>query len=1827
MVGFHQVGAILKRNAIEKKRNSRVTFCECCSHLFIVLLLMYGFALSEVLYFDEETYSSIEVTIPPFQTSSSDTSQVASALDILNGPLPIPSFDAFVSVGRLVDASGDSSDEFLDLLASTSIGRRFNNLLQEGALHFAPEGPEVTSLIEYLNSTTLTFATMTYHTHSSEKAAIDYIQDNLEEYAFALIVLPDSDVISESNIQYKIRQNYTTLPNTNEVVNWISIGLDTEYQKYLLSGFLTLQMTIDAWAFEYSQDGEDASPLPATCSTPQYWTMPFPTAAYDQNIFFRAVGFLLGLAMIMATMYPVSKLIKAVVEEKESKMREVMKIMGLRNWAHQLSWSLTALVLFLWISLSTAYLCHVSFVPKSDFRLLFLFLFTFCLSEITFSFLIASFFSKAKLAAIVGPVCLFCSILPRYIFFGTNRYEEQQSKYLASLLSPSAFSFGADILADYEYAGVGVQMNNIDDGLYNFRGCVQIMFFDFLWYGLLAWYLDQVVPGDIGTPLHPLFLFHKSYWFPKSHESNALHENTDISELLRDQASHPDSPPASHMEPIAPSDLANIKVLISGLQKRYNDGKYGVKHLSVAMLQDQITCLLGHNGAGKTTTISVLTGLIRATGGESWIWGNSLSNDLQNIREITGICPQQNVLFPFLTVEEHLYFFCRLKGVPEGDIPAMAEVNMTDVGLLGKRHVATRALSGGMKRKTCLAIALSGNPKCVFLDEPTSGMDPYSRRSTWELLQKKKKGRVIILTTHFLEEAEILGDRIVIMSDGKLRCSGSSLFLKSQFGAGYILTITRDVDAMNRSKRSIAEDEDELLHLVQSHVPSAKISSSIGAELQLELPTDVSPQFPALFAMLKKYAEEPVTIIDGGGEISEFVVNQTGTIAAATTPKLRISSYGVQYVTLEQVFIRLAHAEQQRGHNSGSESVVAMAVTDEGGESGGNVILSKSTMVPTSTSLSLVPAGDDSEDITNKDYKALGDEDDYDGQIMKCIAGRDEEKEYVVLGDVDAVPEECTVVRDDDSDLDAGADSTPRKDSQVMPIDGKLDDFESDSAYSSGNLVLIQLFELFKKRLIIASRDKKGLFFLILIPAIQIALVLAVLTIEVNPAGRSLSMRADIYDETVTAVLSDNSTMWEPNDVREHLNSGRMDFSETNTTTSDEMSEHMLKTYTNPHGQRFGGYVYDDEISVNVTVEWLWVRDNMPFLLENFDLFGPFLDGLDINNFNFNFGNNSFIADLNITSTTPAVENALDAIFGNETYIVFNNFTIYRANITDFIDDNGDFSVDGGVDGDISFDSLKVVDGDIVLVDLEVTFNNDTFDVGNVTISAADFNSLLPNETISYTTAIPTEYSVLQNSTSPHAVGVFISELLSAAFIACTGDNTASYSLRNHPLPLTIEQAIEIQVILSVLASLFILIPLCYIPASFVIFIVKERTSKSKHLQLVSGISPYLYWVASYLWDTVMYLILAGFIMLTFILYGEEAARIFIGNPEAGWAVFMLLVLYGLASIPLSYIYSLAFDNHSTAQISIMTWNFFTGFVFVLAYYIMISIPSTQETAESLVHFFRIFPPYNIGEGLINISVNYFNIQVLEANTSYFAWIVTGRNLTYMVAQCVVYFSIILLTEVSLFRYVYTAVVKYIVILTTERNSGSSKLSQGEEDDEDIIAERQAVQSADPNDFILFIKNIKKTYSSLLPWNQKPKYAVRGIDLTCAAGERFGLLGINGAGKTTTLGMLTGDLQPTSGEAYISGLPLSDPNTRKFIGFCPQTDPLLELMTGWETLWFFGRVRGMPANDLRQRCDELVDQVGLTQHAYKPCGTYSGGNKRKLSLAVVSIVLVFILHQ
>ena len=305
--------------------------------------------------------------------------------------------------------------------------------------------------------------------------------------------------------------------------------------------------------------------------------------------------------------------------------------MGLTEWAHGLSWWLTSFALFLWIAISATPIAS-GFLPKTNSSILFTYFFLFGMSAINLSFLVAVFFTNSKLAAIVGPVVLASCVLPKYIFFNTNSNQSLAMKVLASLLSPTAFTFGADVLSSYEYAEVGVQYSNLNGSGYNMNICFGMLVFDSFLYGFLAWYLDNVLPHDIGIAKHPLFFLLPSYWCGGDAEecsccSNNHTQSIGPSPYPRQQHHqqqqhigyhtlhghghghghdlHSDQlPPMEHAENIAAMDSKNyeeiplelqrsVKMSLHGLWKQYPDGKVAVKGVSLDILEGQITCLLG----------------------------------------------------------------------------------------------------------------------------------------------------------------------------------------------------------------------------------------------------------------------------------------------------------------------------------------------------------------------------------------------------------------------------------------------------------------------------------------------------------------------------------------------------------------------------------------------------------------------------------------------------------------------------------------------------------------------------------------------------------------------------------------------------------------------------------------------------------------------------------------------------------------------------------------------------------------------------------------------------------------------------------------------------------------------------------------------------------------------------------------------------------------------------------------------------------------------------------------------------------------------------------
>jgi len=308
--------------------------------------------------------------------------------------------------------------------------------------------------------------------------------------------------------------------------------------------------------------------------------------------------------------------------------------------------------------------------------------------------------------------------------------------------------------------------------------------------------------------------------------------------------------------------------------------------------------------------------------------------------------------------------------------------------------------------------------------------------------------------------------------------------------------------------------------------------------------------------------------------------------------------------------------------------------------------------------------------------------------------------------------------------------------------------------------------------------------------------------------------------------------------------------------------------------------------------------------------------------------------------------------------------------------------------------------------DLPVLLPFATFNLLDLAVDS--FGEILPEE---FVVPIEARASILHNSSSPHAVAAFNQAYMEYVYGQCKANNNARLTSINRPLPVTSQQSIEIKTVLSIVAALFLLIPYCYIPGAFTVFTVKEKISKSKHLQLVSGVNMTSYWFSTYLWDMSLFFLLTVLTMLVFLAYGTESAAVFVGDTESFIATAVMTFGYGLSILPFAYLLSRNFNNPSTAQISVIGLVFVTGFVAVNAYFLMTTLEQTRDLASTLLPLFRLWPAFNIGEGFIELSSAYWEREVLFSNKRPFDWEVTGRSIALLYGLAPAYMLILLFLE------------------------------------------------------------------------------------------------------------------------------------------------------------------------------------------------------------------------
>lgn len=223
-------------------------------------------------------------------------------------------------------------------------------------------------------------------------------------------------------------------------------------------------------------------------------------------------------------------------------------------------------------------------------------------------------------------------------------------------------------------------------------------------------------------------------------------------------------------------------IKIEGLTKKYKD-VVAVDNLNLSVKQGEIFSLLGVNGAGKTTTIKMLSCITKPTSGNAFLMGKSLSSEASAVKSLIALSPQETAVAPGLTVKENLALMAGVHGCRGAERDERMQQLMALLGLESVGKKKTGKLSGGWQRRLSIAMALISEPKILFLDEPTLGLDVIARSDLWDIIRCLKDTVTIILTTHYMEEAEALSDRIAIMKDGKLLVCDTAEKIKELAGA------------------------------------------------------------------------------------------------------------------------------------------------------------------------------------------------------------------------------------------------------------------------------------------------------------------------------------------------------------------------------------------------------------------------------------------------------------------------------------------------------------------------------------------------------------------------------------------------------------------------------------------------------------------------------------------------------------------------------------------------------------------------------------------------------------------------------------------------------------------------------------------------------------------------------------------------------------------------------------------------------------------------------------------------------------------------------------
>ncbi|CAH0718886.1 unnamed protein product, partial [Brenthis ino] len=636
----------------------------------------------------------------------------------------------------------------------------------------------------------------------------------VNEFSAGLVFLNMSENESEIplNMEYKIRMDINSVPTTKRLKTYLwTPGPESSFLENMryFRGFVQIQDMINKAIIQLSPDTSRNIQKREASVTDDDWavyTQQVPYPCYRKDLFQTSLyeSQSLIVAFFFSLLFTVSSAVRFIVEDKESGNTMLMSVMGVRLRYHTLAWAAwTLLELGVTAGAVVGVLSAGGVLPRSDPSLLYVLLLIFSFSVIAFCYMMSTLCSSASSGAVASGIAYLITFMPIVLILSLETALNSPLKIFICLSMSSSLCYAFLFVTRLEAMGVGAGWAQLwdspgGDGDMSIATAAAMML------------VDACIYIAIGCVIN--------YFYGIKSESNIT---------------------------VCPASGEKAGVSVVGVTKIYDEGsrtaKLALDNVSMELHKGQITTLLGHNGAGKTTLIKILTGMLKPTKGHVVVRTEDSEGEGGGAR--LGVCPQRDVLFEYMSAHEHIALYAQLKSGK-----SLAEVQdevdsisrALGLGALGARAVAR--LSGGTRRRLCVALAFVARPALVSLDEPTAGVDPAARRDIWSLIMKLRENRTILMTTHLLDEAELLSDQIIIMHKGQIHTTGSPIEIKRSLGTGYKLTVMypdkklNHLEAADDEEVSIEEKTKNLLAVTRSVVKNANVMDVNDSEVEINLP-------------------------------------------------------------------------------------------------------------------------------------------------------------------------------------------------------------------------------------------------------------------------------------------------------------------------------------------------------------------------------------------------------------------------------------------------------------------------------------------------------------------------------------------------------------------------------------------------------------------------------------------------------------------------------------------------------------------------------------------------------------------------------------------------------------------------------------------------------------------------------------------------------------------------------------------------------------------------------------------------------------------------------